>query len=73
VFIVSLPCTAEQEGDVRLVDGSSVYEGRVQVCHEEEWGTICNLSWDYREAAVVCRQLGYPFAGGYTVKHALGK
>ena len=56
-------CTNGEEGDVRLVDGPSIYEGRVEVCTSREWGTICNYNWDHREAVVVCHQLGFPTAG----------
>ena len=47
------------EGDIQLVDGPSLMEGRVELCEHGEWGTICNAYWDDREARVVCRQLGY--------------
>ena len=57
-------CPCEPEGAVRLVDGIVPYRGRVEVCRGKRWRTICGSRWDTRDAAVVCRQLGYPTEGG---------
>lgn len=32
--------------------------GRVEICHREQWGTICDDYWNMRAAEVVCRELG---------------
>ncbi len=42
------------------MDGSSHNEGRVEVCSNGRWGTVCGDGWTEREAALVCSRLGYP-------------
>ncbi|XP_059011893.1 macrophage scavenger receptor types I and II isoform X2 [Mustela lutreola] len=44
---------------VRLVDGRGPHEGRVEIFHNGQWGTVCDDHWELRGGQVICRSLGY--------------
>ena len=50
-------------GEVRLQDGTDISNGRVEICQNGIWGSVCSNAWDDMDAYVVCRQLGYAIEG----------
>ena len=59
------------DGEIRLANGHTQYEGRVEICLNNTWGAVCSsqtyyyYQFDMEEAAVVCRQLGLISIGKY--------
>ena len=41
------------------MNGSIAAEGRVELCLEGLWSTVCDKGWSIQDARVVCAQLGY--------------
>ena len=58
---------------IRLVGGSTQYEGRVEVFINRQWGTVCDDLWGLNDAHVVCRQLGYGPATSFTTSATFGR
>ena len=50
-------------GDVHLMDGNNSNEGRVEICINNLWYTVCYRGWDIADANVVCRQAGIDAEG----------
>ena len=44
--------------NIRLADGSTGFEGRVEQYFAGSWDIVCDGGWDLNDAKVVCRQLG---------------
>ena len=64
--------TCGENGTVRLVDSVVDGTGRLEICVNGQWGTVCNDEFDINAARVVCRQLGYPPEGElFTAKRVI--
>ena len=57
---ILVDCT---DGDIRIIPYGTSSVGRVEVCSDSFWGTICNDFFDHADAQVICRQLGYNTIG----------
>ena len=53
------------DGDLRLRGGATHNEGRLEIFHDNEWGTICDDFFWRRDAKVACKQMGYTGAEAY--------
>ncbi|XP_019860896.1 PREDICTED: deleted in malignant brain tumors 1 protein-like, partial [Amphimedon queenslandica] len=49
----------DKEGSIRLSNGGDSREGRVEICLNGYWGTVCSTGWDERDALVACTQVGH--------------
>ena len=57
VYYFTESCT--NIGAIHLSDGSQLNEGRVEICLDGYWGSVCSNGWDEQDALVTCRQAGY--------------
>ena len=48
----STMCT---DGSIRLVGGVTEREGRVEICLQNQWGSVCDNGWGVSDSRVVCR------------------
>ena len=60
---ISTPIENCSDGELRLEGGKvnlqeRTREGRVEICINNAWGTVCDNAFHSADAAVVCRQLG---------------
>ncbi|XP_065829979.1 uncharacterized protein [Oscarella lobularis] len=59
--------------DLRLADGDSKYEGRIEVHYNGSWGTVCDEGFDMEDAFVVCRQLFSTFPANFKLGSYFGR
>ena len=64
LVLSAAPCI---NGEVRLV-GDMRVTGRVEVCVNGSWSTVCADQFDLQDAQVVCKELGF-MAVGEIKKH----
>ena len=55
-------------GELQLRGGATSQQGRVEMCYERQWGTVCDDLWGTNDAKVACRQLGF---SSYGILHNL--
>lgn len=58
---------------IRLVNGADELQGRVEVCIEGKWGTVCHHKWTNDDARVVCASLDHPNSGTFPFHVQLSK
>ena len=58
VTVFYFPQAQCANGELSLVDGFSDYEGRLEMCYNNVWGTICDDYWTQSSTNVACRKLG---------------
>ena len=63
-YYVLYSSAACADGEVRLVEGESEWEGRLEVCLSQRWGTVSSDGWSHTNTHVICNDLGYETISG---------
>eukprot|EP00757_Euglenozoa_sp_SAG-D1_P025193 gene25193-11015_t len=64
----TLKCSVE--GEIRLVGSDLEVDGRLEICHDNKWGSVGDSYFDAKAARTVCRQLG--LTGGTVIYNIFG-
>ena len=63
ILFLNLFPTGCSHGSIRLTNGTSSMNGRVEVCQNGDWGTVCDDEWTTVDSNIACRQLGFSNSG----------
>ena len=63
LFLLAITDSLCENGDLRLDTSVAAVGGRVEICSDGIWGSICNEEWTIEDARVACNQLGLPLEG----------
>lgn len=50
---------ADLTSTIRLVDGDTPFQGRVELNVNGAWGSVCSRGWNTPNSNVVCKQMGF--------------
>ena len=71
IIILNILGDAIKKGDIRLVGGRYLWEGRVEIFLSGDWGTISHDGASHTNAVIACRQLGYNTYGKFYTELSL--
>jgi hypothetical protein len=60
------------DGSVRLAGGDNRAEGRVEVCSNNTWRTVCDVGWDASDAGPTCNSAGFYWGGEVVIPNVFG-